>query len=223
MYPEDRVLVGVMPDPRDLDIARERHWYRVPEKSAPTGIHAEYIAFYFTSKYDEELRWAIHFFARRTGHELVRRIDLFPDQPDHPRANERYYQLQLGDLRRKSPPIRSLRWRRITFIQTTWDRFVAATEVNDLFSCDSIFVDRAYHALRKRGIVVDRAVEVREKQKTYLVDMVIPCRNGKVLVSGSAERPSSALALAHNERSNLANIDAAMTLFGGPIMADTPL
>lgn len=223
MYPEDRVLVGVMPDPRDLDIAREGHWYRVPQKSAPTGIHAEYIAFYFTSKYDVDLRWAIHFFARRTGHELVRRIDLFPDQPDHPRANDRYYRLQLGDLVRKSPPIVSLRWRRITFIQTTWDRFVAATEVNDLFSSDSIFVDRAYHALRHRGIVVDRAVEVKEKQKTYLVDIVIPCRNGKVLVSSSDERPSAALVLAHDERSNLANIDAAMAQYGGPIMADAPL
>lgn len=223
MYPEDRVLVGVMPDPRDLDIARERHWYRVPAKHAPTGIHAEYVAFYFTSKFSEDLRWGIHFFARRTGHELVRRVDLFPEEPEHPRANEHYYQLQLGDLAQKSPPILSRRWRRVTFIQTTWDRFLAATEINDLFSSDSVFVDRAYHALRNRGIHVERAVEVKDKQKTYLIDLVIPCRKGAVLVSGSPGGPPDALVLAADERANLANISAAIKQRGGPIMADVPL
>ena len=84
MYPEDRVLVGVMPHPRDLEIAREQHWYRVPEKHAPTGIHAEYVAFYFTKAFGVDLRWAIHFYARRTGHELVRRINLLPDAPGGP-------------------------------------------------------------------------------------------------------------------------------------------
>lgn len=223
MYPEDRVLVGVMPEPRDLDIARERHWYRVPKKTAPRGIHAEYVAFYFTSKFDVDLRWGIYYFARRTGHELVRRIDLFPEEPEHPRANEQYYLLQLSDLVQKSPPILSRRWRRITFIQTTWDRFLAANEVNDLFSSDSLFVDRAYHALRNRGIYVERSVEIKEKQKTYLVDLLIPCQKGAVMVSGSPEAPAAALVLAQDERANLATIETAIKTRGGPLMSDVPL
>ena len=105
MYPEDRVLVGVMPNPDDLFYAREQHWYRVPVKHAPQGIHAEYIAFYFTKKYPPNLRWGIYFYARRTGHEMVRRIDLLPDQSKHPRAKEPYYKLQLGPLKSKEPPI----------------------------------------------------------------------------------------------------------------------
>ena len=76
MYPEDRVLVGVMPSPRDFELARAEHWYRVPREHAPKGIHAEYVAFYFTKAFGEDLRWAIHFYARRTGHELLRRCDL---------------------------------------------------------------------------------------------------------------------------------------------------
>jgi hypothetical protein len=223
MYPEDRVLVGVMPEPRDLDIARERHWYRIPIKQAPNGIGAEYVAFYFTSKYSEELRWGIHFFARRTGDELSRRVDLFPEEPDHPRANESYYRIQLGDLVQKVPPIVSRRWRRITFIRTTWDRFLAAGEINDLFSSDSIFVDRAYHALRDRGIHVERAVEIKEQQKTYLVDLLIPCRKGTVLVSGSSDAPSAALVLTKDDHVNLASIDTAIQKFGGPALADAPL
>jgi hypothetical protein len=62
------------------------------------------------------------------GHELVRRRDLLPDEPDHPRADEGYYKLQLGPLKQLELPIYSLRWRRITFIEISWDRFTAATD-----------------------------------------------------------------------------------------------
>ena len=208
MYPEDRVLVAVMPNPRDLEIAQAQHWYRVPVDHAPTGIHAEVVAFYFTKKFDPDLRWAVHFYARRTGHELVRRVDLFPDEPDHPRAGQTYFKLQLGPLKRKEPPIYSQRWRRITFIQTTWDRFVAAREINDLFSSDDVFVDRVYHALRMRGLTVD---------------LVIPCQDGAVMLSTRDERPANALTLAHDETRDLAAIQSAIEQRGGPLMVDLPI
>jgi len=223
MYPEDRVLVGVMPDPRDLVLAREQHWYRIPVKHTPTGIHAEYIAFYFTRRFPQELRWAIHFYARRTGHELVRRIDLLPDQPDHPRAEERYYKVQLGELQQREPPIPSLRWRRITFIQTTWDRFTAAQEINDLFSTDHQFVDRVYHALKRDGIQAERAVEVSEGSTSYLVDLVIPCHDGAVLLSSGEQHPSTALVLSQDEEGTLSLVHEAIKRRGGPLMLDAPL
>ncbi len=223
MYPEDRVLVGVMPHPRDLEIAREQHWYRVPARHAPQGIHAEYVAFYFTKSFGPDLRWAIHFYARRTGHELARRVDLLPDDPGHPRAHERYYKLQLGPLKQKVPPIVSMRWRRITFIQTTWDRFVKAREVNDLFSSDNVFVDRVYHALKARGIQPERAVEIREGQTCFTVDLLIPCRDGAVMLSTGSERPLRALALAGDESEDLRRIEAAIQQYGGPLMVDLPL
>ncbi len=222
MYPEDRVLVGVMPHPHDLEIARTQNWYRVPVRSAPQGIHAEYVAFYFTKKFDPQLRWAIHFYARRTGHELVRRIDLLPDQPDHPRADDTYYKLQLGPLKQKLPPIVSLRWRRITFIQTTWDRFQAAREVNDLFRSDNIFVDRVYHALKRRGIQPERNVEIREAGARYTVDMLIPCKDGAVMLSAQEERPSRALTLAGDEEQDIEAIQTALQKRGGPLMVDLP-
>lgn len=223
MYPEDRVLVGVMPHPRDLDLAREQHWYRVPVKSAPKGIHAEYVAFYFTQAFGPDLRWAIHYYARRTGHELVRRVDLLPEEAEHPRANDLYYKLQLGPLREKQPPIVSLRWRRITFIQTTWDRFVAAREINDLFSSDNVFVDRIYHALKARGIQPERAVEIREGNGRYTVDLLIPCREGAVMLATGEERPAGVLPLTGDEQQALAHIKAAIEKRGGPLVTDLPL
>lgn len=148
MYPEDRVLVALINRPKDFEIARERGWYRVPEKKAPRGVFFEYVAFYFTAAFGEE-KYAVHYYARRLGHELVTRRELLPDEPDHPRADESYYKLQLGPLQRREPPIISLHWRRITFIHTTWDRFQAAKEIHDLFVEDEEFVDRLYHALRE--------------------------------------------------------------------------
>lgn len=216
MYPEDRVLVGVMPDVHDFEIALEQHWYRVPIKHAPAGIHAEYVAFYFTSKFPADLRWAIHFYARRTGHEMARRIDLFPDQPNHPRAQERYYRLQLGPLKQKQPPIASLRWRRVTFIQTTWDRFVAAREINDLFRSDNTLVDQIYRVLKDQGIYTERAVEIQDGANAYTVDLLIPCKQGPVMITAGAERPPKVLRLQTDIKKNIDALQLAIQENGGP-------
>lgn len=223
MFPEDRVLVGVMPSPKDLEIAETQHWYRIPQKHAPTiGIQAEMVAFYFTKSFPEGQRYGIHYYARRTGHELVRRVDLFPDQPNHPRASDPYYMLQLGPLRKKEPPIRSVRWRRITFIQTTWDRFVAAREVNDLYSTDKQFVDRVYHTLKQRGIQPDRNVEIQESGETIHIDILIPCQDGAVLLSSESNHPPYVLKLTGEQSLDEATINEAMKKRGGPIMVDMP-
>jgi hypothetical protein len=177
MHPEDRVLVAVMNRPQDLQIARDEGWYRVPGETAPRGVFSEYVAFYFTAAFEEQ-RYAVHYYARRLGHELVTRRDLLPDEANHPRAEERYYKLQLGTLQKREPPIVSLRWRRISFIHTTWDRFQAAEEINDLFVEGDQFVDRLYHALREDGLRPERTYPVREANVEYVARLAVPCREG---------------------------------------------
>lgn len=193
MYPEDRVLVAVITRRKDFEIARDQGWYRVPEEKAPRGIFFEYVAFYFTAAFGAD-RYAVHYYARRLGHELVTRRELLPDEPDHPRANERYYKLQLGPLQRREPPIVSRRWRRITFIHTTWDRFQAAQELNDLFVEGGEFVDRLYHALREQGLAPERSYPLREAGGEYVVDLAIPCCVGVLgidLADGEPAPPGS--------------------------------
>ncbi len=193
MNPEDRVLVAIMNLPRDLAFARDHGWYRLPQKSAPKGIHAEYLAFYFGRAFGEQ-KWAIHYYARMLGHELVRRLDLLPDEPDHRRADDLYYKVQLGPLLRLERPIVSLRWRRISFIHTTWDRFMDASEINDLYVEGEPYVDRLYYALREAGITPERHYRTQEEGVQYEVDMAIPCRSGTVMVViGNRPRPASAL------------------------------
>jgi hypothetical protein len=196
MYPEDRVLVAVVNRLRDLEIARDQGWYRIPEKHATLGVFYEYVAFYLTGAFGEE-RWSIPYYARIAGHELLTRRDLLPDEPEHPRAAEPYYKLELEPLQRREPPIASLRWRRVAFIHTTWDRFEAATEINDLFVEGGPFVDRLYHALREDGLVPERCYRVREAGAEYELHLALPCRDGLLGVHVTDEEagPPGALLL----------------------------
>ncbi len=148
MYPEDRVLVAYMPTPADYRIVQEAGWYRIPVALAPKGVYAEYFAFYFGRSFGAQ-KWAIHTYAPRLGHELTTRVALFPAQPHHPRANDLYYKVQLGPLQSLARPIVSLRWRRVTFVHTTWDRLHTAVELNDLFITGDALVDRAFAVLKE--------------------------------------------------------------------------
>jgi len=192
MHADDRVLVAVMSRPKDFEIARDQGWYRVPEDKAPRGVFFEYLAFYFTAAFGHKA-WAVHWYARRTGHELLTRRDLLPDEPNHPRAGERYYRIQLGPLQRREPPIASLRWRRLTFIHTTWDRFQAAEEINDLFVEGGEFVDRLYHALREADLAPERCYPVREAGVEYIAGLAVPCREGILAVDVAGAMPGAAL------------------------------
>ncbi|MCA9958505.1 MAG: hypothetical protein KC443_05700 [Anaerolineales bacterium] len=179
MYPEDRVLVAYVPDPADFAILQQEGWYRIPQQHAPKGLYAEYLAFYFGRRFGLE-KWTISYYAPRLGHELVTRTALFPDEPDHPRAQTLYYKVQLGPLQKLPRPIISLRWRRITFIHTTWDRFQDAVEINDLFVEGDPYVDRLFATLRERGLRPEREYEVKEAGAIYHVPLAVLCRNGRI-------------------------------------------
>ncbi len=210
----DRVLVAIMNNRRDFAIARDKGWYRIPRRHAPpTTTEAAALAFYFTKAFGEEEKWSIRWYAPVRGHELVRRRDLFPNEPEHPRANEMYYKIQLGPLIALEYPIHSLRWRRITFIETTWDRFTAAEEINDLYisGADGLFV-----TLKEEGFWPEREFPVREGDVEYVVDLAIPCRKGLVTIT-AGERPAPAGALRDPD---VETVRLEVARLGGPICPD---
>ncbi len=126
------MLVGVLPNPKDLEIARLLGWYRIPLRMAPKIVDVDFVAFYQTSAFGAEHRWRIEAYAEVTGHELTTRGELLRDEPDHPRAHEEYYKLQLGPIQRMNRPILAEKWKRITFLYTTGELFNQAKIVNDL-------------------------------------------------------------------------------------------
>ena len=182
MYPEDRVLVAYVPRPEDFELIRLERWYRVPQRHAPKGLYAEYFAFYFGRNFGVQ-KWAVYYYAQNLGHELVTRKELFPDQTDHPRADKPYYKVQLGPILSREHPILSLRWRRVTFIHTTWDRFEDAREINDLFVEGGHYVDRLFATLKEQGIQAERNYRVSEPAAVYDVPLMVPCRLGRIEVT----------------------------------------
>jgi hypothetical protein len=145
---DDRVLVCYLPRPADFNLLQAEGWYRIPAAAAPPGLFADFYAFYFGRRFGAQ-KWAIHYFAACNGYELAARRDLLPHQPEHPRAGNPYYKVQLGPLQQLPKPIPSLKWRRITFIHTTGDRLLAAQEINDLLIKGTDFTNRRSTILRE--------------------------------------------------------------------------
>ena len=147
--PEDLVLVALLPKPRDLAIARTLGWYRIPLATAPRILAVDWLAFYQPRTFGPR-KWRIEVVAPVLGHELVRRRDLFTDEPNHPRAHEEYVKLQLGPLVTLPQPILARRWKRIVFFYTTGERLLTARTIDELRPSEA--ERRAlWHALRERG------------------------------------------------------------------------
>lgn len=125
------ILVSVMNKARDLEIARLLGWYRIPLRSSPKVIAVDYLAFYQTGAFQQD-KWRIQYLAPVYGHELVKRIELMQDEPDHPSAQQEYYKVQLGPLQQLSEPVLAEDWRRITFFYTTGELLNRAKTIRDL-------------------------------------------------------------------------------------------
>lgn len=126
------VMVALIPSPRDLDIARLLGWYRIPLKTAPKIIAVDHLAFYQPSAFPKGDQMLIRWLAPIRGHELTTRSEILQNQPDHPRAREEYFKLQLGPLIELREPIPAKGWKRITFFYTTGERVKLAQSINDL-------------------------------------------------------------------------------------------
>ncbi len=126
------VLVAIMPKPRDMDIARLLGWYRIPLKSAPKILHPDVIAFYQTAAFGKDHRSRIECCAEVAGVELTTRAELFRDEPDHPRAHEEYFKIQLRGIEALPHPIVADEWKRFTFFYTTGSRILTAESIRGL-------------------------------------------------------------------------------------------
>jgi hypothetical protein len=145
----------------------------------------------------------LRYYAPIQGHELVTRRDLIPSEPDHPRAGWWYYKLQLGPLEHKIPPIVSARWRRVTFIVTSGDRFMNAHQINDLFEQESP-AGQLYVRLKEIGIHVEREWWVGEGEIRYVVDLALPAAGGWLPVTfGERPGPSGRLRFGAEDESDV--------------------
>jgi len=165
LTPSSLILVCLLPTPRDLEIARLLGWYRIPLRTAPKVIAVDYLAFYQPSAFGDR-GGQIEYVAELRGHELTTRGELLKDETDHPRAKEEYYKLQIGGLEKMKMPIRSDKWKRVTFLYTIGEHLLRAKTLNDLV-VDGDERQLLWKSLRERA-------ENSQLYKTDLPDVDIP-------------------------------------------------
>ncbi|HZB96788.1 MAG TPA: DUF559 domain-containing protein [Herpetosiphonaceae bacterium] len=176
------VLVAILNNLLDFAVARDEHWYRIPVDSAHKRLRErwppQWVAFYQTQVFGSEAH-AVNYYAEVLDIREVFRWQLFPDQPPDQKSKRRYYQLILSPLIQLPQPIFSRRLRRIVFIPTTWQKFVNAAEINDLYD-ESPLEDRLWTALTRLGISAERQEFVKVKGRSYALDFALYCVQGKL-------------------------------------------
>lgn len=131
LTPTSLVLVCLLPAPRDLEIARLLGWYRIPFRTAPKVVAVDYLAFYQPGSFGAQ-GGRIQYVAPVCGHELTTRAELLRDEPNHPRAAEEYFKIQLSTLEKLAQPVQAGKWKRVTFLYTTGEYLLRARTLNDL-------------------------------------------------------------------------------------------
>lgn len=181
------VLVAIVPSPKDLEIARVLGWYRIPMRMAPKIVNVDYIMFYQTGNFPKGHGSLIESYAEVLGHELTTRAELIRDEPDHPRAKEEYYKLQLGQLESLPKPILAGNWKRITFFYTLGNLVNRAEKINDLV----VKTDEReilWKSLRERNSTQytekpDSSTEISKEDLNKLIFQVIALNSGLNLSS----------------------------------------
>jgi len=159
LSPTSLILVCLLPTPRDLEIARLLGWYRIPLRTAPKVVAVDYLAFYQPLAFADR-GGQIEYVAQVRGHELTTRGELLKDEADHPRAKEEYYKIQIGGLEKLKEPVKSGKWKRLTFLYTTGEYLLNAKSINDLV-VDGDERQLLWRSLRERA----------ENEQLYKVDL----------------------------------------------------
>jgi hypothetical protein len=181
------VLVALWPRPRDLQLARERGWYRVRPGTAIDRLgdlsRFHTLAFYQPDSFGSDRR-RIRYQAQALGYEQLTRDQILPEEPDHPRSGQLYHCFRLGPLTELPQPIVSHRGRRLLFIPTTEGRLASAREINELFAGTPI-ENHLFSTLKGTGLSPEREYYVelrrveapRSRPTPYFLDLALICRN----------------------------------------------
>lgn len=136
------------------------------------------MALYQTKTFGQEAH-AINYYAKVIHIRQAYRWQLFAGQPRNEKGNRHYYQLFLEPLQKLPKPIFSRRRRRVVFIPTTWEKFINAAEINDLYD-ESSLEDRLWATLKRLQVQAERQELVAIKDRNYFLDFAIYCASGKI-------------------------------------------
>jgi very-short-patch-repair endonuclease len=181
------VLIALLPEKSDWYIANTEKWYRIrtDTKNLPINIKdgsSEYIAFYHNSKFDEELKWKVVKYARIKRILVVKRADLFPNEPQNSKkAYRSYYKIEFDELLDLHQPFIAREQRRILFVPTSEDKFFSgSSNFNTLFH-NSPLEDNMVRIMEAMDVHFEREwMEYVDTKKHYYLDFAIWCEKGEI-------------------------------------------
>jgi hypothetical protein len=179
------VLVVLWPAPGDMELARDRGFYRMRPGVTVERLgdlrRIRTLAFYQPDAFGRDGR-RVRYRAAVVGYERLPRAELLPEERDHVRGGQLYHCFRLGPLEELPRPIISHRGRRLLFIPTTEGRLSLAQEINELFAGTPI-EERLFAALKREGLWPEREYyvelrrsEVPEARIPHFLDLALFCR-----------------------------------------------
>lgn len=178
------VLVGIVKDEKQWDLIKNKKWYHLPVSvnSAPENpARIRYVAFYFPASFNGEHKYKVMFYAEMTGVVQKKRIELFPNEPENPKANEDYFQFHLGEIQKLSKAIVSRNNRDdIIHIPTNTEKLFNAEEINDLWWENSPLEDIMHSEFKRRKIEVERQWHVLTGGQHYFLDFALFAGDRKI-------------------------------------------
>lgn len=200
--PAERVLVALLPAPRNWQMVKSQGWYWIPCKSAPPSNY-EHIAFYFGSDKFGPDAYKIAWMARVASQRTVLRRDLFPSEPFHARADEFYLKINLGLLQPLPQPIISRRKRFLVFFATTLRKLRGASELNDLWH-ESPLEDEMWRGLKQENIEAEGQWRLKLAKRNYCLDFAVFCARGNLNIEcdGDTYHANPEKSRGDNQRNN---------------------
>lgn len=180
-YVKKDTLIALLKYKRDLGIARQQKWYRIPVKSAPNMVRDKtirYLALYQPKVFGDEA-FQVRWYGNVSNISIVTRKDLLPQEKAHPHASEAYYKIDLTELQELPLPIWSRRKRRMLFITTTFERFRQAKELNEAFH-ESPIEERVWDALNAEQIQAERQYWVQIPERNMFLDFALFCHSRNI-------------------------------------------
>lgn len=182
---DQQVLVALLKAQADFAILKEQGWYRIPVTHVPARWPPTYLAFYQPRAFGED-GFRIRYFGRVAAIDVVARRELFPNEFESPLSDKLYYRINVPELEERMEPILSNIPRRLIFVPTTWKKFEAAREINDIFD-ESPLEDALWRRLQSAEIAAERQWDVKTQECWYQLDFAVFCQKGKIDIEADGD------------------------------------
>lgn len=175
-----QVLICILKSRPDKDILLEKKWYRIPLSHAPRR-RPKYLAFYQPTIFGKSGK-RIELYGRVKYWRIKKRIDLLPQEKNHPRSRELYIQFILSKVSKLRRPLTNPQGLRVSFGFTSLSKLRQAPDLRRAFDLPPM-EDILAKILKKNGILFYRQFTVKTRfRKRFRLDFALPDRKGWINV-----------------------------------------